>query len=430
MPLDLPSASARSVVTRVRCCVYDATEKETSRMPSTPLRHGVFLPPFHPMNENPSACIERDLELMQWLDRLGFQEAWIGEHHSAGWELISSPEIFIAVAAERTKHIRFGTGVISLPYHNPLMTANRIIQLDHHTRGRVMFGAGPGLLASDALMLGIDPNTQRDRMAEALDVILRFFNGEIVTEKTDWYEFVGARAHILPYTKPYPEVAVVSAVTPSGGRMAGKYGTSMICVAATNPFGYDALAANWKIANDIAAEHGRTMDPAKLRLVGPMHIAETREQAFANVKYGFEAYLDYLNNNQPRFLVPPGQDAAQWFVDNKFGVIGTPDDAIALIQRLYDKQGDFGVFLQQVHNWADFEETKRSYELYQRYVMPHFSGDNRPRVESFDWCTANRDLLSEKRATAAKQMFDKHEAEQRAKQAAPAARPLKGKEAW
>ena len=394
----------------------------------TKLRHGAFLPPFHPMNENPSACIDRDLELMQWLDKLGFDEAWIGEHHSAGWELISSPELFIAVAAERTKSIRFGTGVISLPYHNPLMTANRIIQLDHHTRGRVMFGAGPGLLASDALMLGIDPNTQRDRMAEALDVILRLFKGEMVTEKTDWYTLVGARAHILPYTYPHPEVAVVSAVTPSGGRMAGKYGLSMICVAATNPFGYDALAANWKIANDIAAKDGRTMDPSRLRLVGPMHIAETRAQAFENVKFGFEPYLNYLNNNQPRFIVPAGQDPATWFVENKFGVIGTPDDAIALIERLYEKQGDFGVFLQQVHNWADFEETKRSYELYQRYVMPHFSKVNRPRIESFDWCTEHRDELSEKRSTAAAAMFEKHEADQKA--AAAMVRPPKGKEAW
>jgi limonene 1,2-monooxygenase len=397
-------------------------------MPAIPLRHGAFLPPFHPMNENPAACIERDLELMQWLDRLGFHEAWIGEHHSAGWELISSPELFIAVAAERTRWIKFGTGVISLPYHNPLMTANRIIQLDHHTRGRIMFGAGPGLLASDALMLGIDPNTQRDRMAEALDVILRFFNGEIVTERTEWYNFVGARAHILPYTKPHPEVAVVSAVTPSGGRLAGKYGLSMICVAATNPFGYDALGANWKIANEIAAERGKQMNPAGLRLVGPMHIAETRAQAMENCKYGFENYLGYLNNNQPRFIVPPGKDAAEWFVENNYGVIGTPDDAIALIQRLYDKQGEFGAFLQQVHNWADFEQTKRSYELYQRYVMPHFSGDNRPRIASFDWCTDHREELTEKRSSAARLMFDKHEAEQREKAAMP--RPVKGKEAW
>ncbi len=396
-------------------------------MSRIPLRHGAFLPPFHPMDENPAACIDRDLELMQWLDRLGFDEAWIGEHHSAGWELISSPELFIAVAAERTKSIRLGTGVISLPYHNPLMTANRIIQLDHHTRGRIMFGAGPGLLASDALMLGIDPNTQRDRMAEALDVILRLFKGEIVTETSDWYTLVGARAHLLPYTFPHPEVAVVSAVTPSGGRLAGKYDLSMICVAATNPFGYDALAANWKIANDIAAQHDRTMDASRLRLVGPMHIAETRAQAFENVKFGFEPYLNYLNNNQPRFIVPAGEDPATWFVENKFGVIGTPDDAIALIERLYEKQGDFGVFLQQVHNWADFEQTKRSYELYQRYVMPHFSKANRPRTESFDWCSAHREELSEKRSTAARAMFEKHEAEQKA---AGLTRPPKGREAW
>ena len=212
------------------------------------LRHGIFLPPFHPNEENPTQCLERDLELMAWLDTLGFHEAWIGEHHSAGYEIISSPEIFIAFAAERTRHLRFGTGVVSLPYHHPMMVADRIVQLDHMTRGRVMFGAGPGLLASDAIMMGIDPMTQRDRMAEAIDVILRLFQGEIVTEKTEWYTMEGCRLHLLPYTKPYPEVAVVSAITPSGGRLAGKYGLGMICVAATNPFGFDALGSNWRIA--------------------------------------------------------------------------------------------------------------------------------------------------------------------------------------
>jgi limonene 1,2-monooxygenase len=395
------------------------------------LRHGIFLPPFHPMDENPAACLDRDLELMQWLDRLGYHEAWIGEHHSAGWEIIGSPELFIAVAAERTKSIRFGTGVISLPYHQPLMVADRIVQLDYHTRGRIMFGAGPGLLASDAIMLGIDPLTQRDRMAEALDVILRLFRGEVVTEKTEWYTLVNARLHLPPYTKPHPEVAVVSAVTPSGGRLAGKYGLSMICVAATNPFGYDALATNWQIATEMAAADGRTMDPSRLRLVGPMHIAETREKAWANARFGFERYLDYLNNNQPRFIVPAGKDRLEWFVENKFGVVGTPDDAIALIERLQDKQGEFGVFLHQAHNWADWEETKRSYELYARYVMPHFDRSNRARSDSFQWCADNRTDFSEKRVAAARAMFDKHEAEQRAAREQPAgARPQKGREAW
>jgi limonene 1,2-monooxygenase len=394
------------------------------------LRHGIFLPPFHPNEENPTQCLERDLELIQHLDKLGFQEAWIGEHHSAGYEIISSPEIFIAFAAERTKHIKLGTGVISLPYHHPMMTADRIVQLDHMTRGRIMFGCGPGLLASDAIMMGIDPMTQRDRMAEAIDVIIRLFNGEIVTEKTDWYTMNEARLHLLPYTQPHPEMAVVSSITPSGGRLAGKYDLSMICVAATNPFGYDALASNWDIANGIAAEHGRTMDPNRLRLVGPMHIAETREQAMKNAQWGFDRYLGYLNNNQPRFNVPDGQNKLEWFVENKFGVCGTPDDAIALIERLQAKQGEFGAFLHQAHNWADFEATKRSYELYARYVMPHFNKLNQARQSSYEWCGDNRTEFSAKRNAAAKAMFDKHEAEQKAELAARPARSGSGREAW
>src|SRR5262247_1319510 len=149
------------------------------------LRSGIFLAPFHPLNEDPTLAIRRDIQLTEWLDELGYEEAWIGEHHSAGFEIISSPEVFIAAAAERTKRIKLGTGVVSLPYHNPLTVANRIIQLDHMTRGRVLFGAGPGLLPSDAFMLGIPVAKQRDRMAEALDVILRLFRGETVTEETE-----------------------------------------------------------------------------------------------------------------------------------------------------------------------------------------------------------------------------------------------------
>ena len=245
----------------------------------------------------------------------------------------------------------------------------------------------------------------------------------------------GCRLHLLPYTKPYPEVAVVSAITPSGGRLAGKYDLGMICVAATNPFGYDALASNWAIACGVAAEDGRRMDPRRLRLVGPMHLAETRVQAFANAKFGFERYLGYLNNNQPRFIVPAGKDPLEWFVENRYGVCGTPDDAIALIERLEDKQGAFGAFLQQAHNWADFAATKRSYELYARYVMPHFSRANAPRAASYQWCGDNRAEFSAKRNPAAKAMFDKHEAEQRAArelaETGPGiARPARGREAW
>ena len=192
-------------------------------------------------------------------------------------------------------------------------------------------------------------------------------------------------------------------------------------------------ASNWQIACDVAAEHGRTMDANRLRLVGPMHIAETREQAFENARWGFERYLGYLNNNQPRFIVPDGEDPLEWFVENRYGVCGTPDDAIALIERLQDKQGAFGAFLHQAHNWADFEATKRSYELYARYVMPHFSQRQPAARRLLPWCGDNRAEFSAKRQAAAKAMFDKHEAEQRAlREAEPAetARPARGREAW
>src|SRR5277367_1898285 len=141
------------------------------------LRFGAFLAPFHPLDENPTLAIERDLDVAQHMDKLGYDELWVGEHHSAGYEIIASPELFIATAAERTRHIRLGTGVASLPYHHPLMLAERINQLDHITRGRVMFGVGPGALPTDATMMGINPMNQRDMMEESLEAILALLDG-------------------------------------------------------------------------------------------------------------------------------------------------------------------------------------------------------------------------------------------------------------
>src|SRR5579862_1630797 len=164
-------------------------------MPGIPLQHGIFLAPYHDIRESPTVALRRDLELVEHLYRLGFDEAWFGEHHSTGWELIGSPELMIAASAENTRRIRLGTGVISLPFHNPLMVANRIIQLDHMTMGRAMFGVGPGLLPTDALMLGIDIKAQREMMVEALEVILPLLRGEEVTHRGSWFTLHRARVH-------------------------------------------------------------------------------------------------------------------------------------------------------------------------------------------------------------------------------------------
>jgi alkanesulfonate monooxygenase SsuD/methylene tetrahydromethanopterin reductase-like flavin-dependent oxidoreductase (luciferase family) len=132
----------------------------------------MFMAPFHTTVQDPTSALERDLQHIELLDRLGFDEVWIGEHHSAGAEFVTSPEIFIATAAARTKRIRLGTGVISLPYHHPLWVADRAILLDHLTRGRFMLGLGPGSLPSDAAMIGLEPEVLRPRLDEGVAAIL------------------------------------------------------------------------------------------------------------------------------------------------------------------------------------------------------------------------------------------------------------------
>ena len=137
------------------------------------LRFGYFIAPFHRAGTNPTLALQRDLEFVEHLDALGFDEVWIGEHHSAGSEIISSPEIFIAAAAERAKRIRFGTGVISLSYHNPLWVADRLMLLDHLTHGRIIGGVGPGSLPTDSAMIGLTPTDTRELLETNLDIVVR-----------------------------------------------------------------------------------------------------------------------------------------------------------------------------------------------------------------------------------------------------------------
>ncbi len=376
------------------------------------LQHGLFIAPYHDVTESPTVALRRDLELVDWVEKLGFAEAWFGEHHSTGWEIISSPELMIAAAAERTSRIRLGTGVVSLPYHHPLSVANRIIQLDHMTMGRVMFGMGPGLLPTDAEMIGRDIKALRDMLSETAGVMVRLLSGEEVTHQSEWFTLNKARTHLMPYTLPHPPISVASAVTPSGGMLAGQHGFGMLCVAATESAGFDVLGENWKVACEVAAENGHVMDPAQLRLVVPMHIAATREQARADVAHGLGRWCEYFDRVAPagmRGMTGAG-DPADLLVDSGRAVIGTPEDAIRMIERLQEKQGEFGVMLFQAHNWADWEETKKSYELYARFVMPHFAGTNRNRQASYDGLTNAIDRLESEREKGAQAAFAAWEA--------------------
>ena len=355
------------------------------------LRFGAFIAPFHPLSENPTLAIERDLELVQWMDQLGYDEAWIGEHHSAGYELIASPELFIATAAERTRHIRLGTGVSSLPYHHPLMLADRMNQLDHITRGRVMFGAGPGALPSDAFMMGIPVAKQRDRMDEALDCIVKLLRGETVTHKSDWFELSNAHLQMTPFTRPSIEIAVASQISPTGATAAGRHGVGLLSIGATSAGGFNALASNWAIAQQSARDNGQNVDRSAWRLVGPMHIAETREQARADVAFGLKKWLYYFTDVAALpMAVDTDADPVDALIASGLAVVGTPDDAIAQIERLEKQSGGFGCYLSLDHNWADWDKKKRSYELMARHVFPRFQASNVNREQSLGWARDNR----------------------------------------
>src|SRR5881394_1841074 len=358
------------------------------------LRSGIFLAPFHNHDENPTFSIERDLELLEHLDRLNYHEAWIGEHHSGGFELIACPEMFIAAAAQRTRHIRLGTGVVSLPYHNPFMLASRMTQLDHMTRGRAMFGVGPGALVHDAAKIGIAPGDQRRFMNESLDVIMELMAGKSVTRKTDWFDLTAAQLQLPPYSQPGMEMAVACARSPVGAVASGRHGIGMLSIGGTSDEALLGHAKNWSTHEEEARKAGKTPDRSKWRIVTFAHVAETREKARADMAHGLADFCKYFTDVATFPIVPAGiADPVEYLTSSGLACIGTPDDCIRHFERLWlGSAGGFGAVLLLANNWADWEATKRSYELMARYVHPHFQRQsNALRVASYDNATAKHE---------------------------------------
>jgi limonene 1,2-monooxygenase len=365
-----------------------------------PLGFGAFFAPFHPVGQSPTLAYEYDLDRAVALDKLGYDEVWFGEHHSGGYELIGSPEIFIAAAAERTKHIKLGTGVTSLPYHHPWLVADRWVLLDHLTRGRCIFGAGPGALPTDAYIMGIDPVNQRPMMEEALDAILELFRSEEpVTREASWFTMRDARLQVRPYTSPYPEVAVAAMVTPSGPRLAGAQGVSLLSLSMQVPGGFAAVGGAWDTVTEQAERAGRPApDRRSWRVLGTMHLAETKDQAIDDCMHGLERFANYFGGGAGFVPLavgfdgkpPTGRALVEAYAESDSCVIGTPDEAIEFIEGLLEQSGGFGTFLLLGHDWADPDATLASYRLFAREVIPHFQGQLGAPAVSHEWATAKR----------------------------------------
>jgi len=380
------------------------------------LRFGYFIAPFHRAGTNPTLALQRDLEFVEHLDALGYDEAWIGEHHSAGSEIISSPEVFIAAAAERAKRIRFGTGVISLSYHNPLWVADRLMLLDHLTHGRIIGGMGPGSLPTDSAMIGLTPTDCRELLETNLDIVVRLLRGETVSAKTATHELFDARLQLAPYSEDGIPLAVAAVASPTGARLAGRHGIGLLSIGATIVVeGFDALAHHWGIAEERAAAFGTTVDRRNRTLVCPMHIAETEEQARADVRFGIEHWYRYFQKVAafPQMEVPGENIDEVIDVINGAGagVIGTPEQARAQVQRLWDQSGGFGCMLQMGHEWANPAATKRSAELFAAEVIPHFQGQAQPTLDAAARAAEVRGDLAQSQLAAIDHMTRKYESE-------------------
>ncbi|HEX5406219.1 MAG TPA: LLM class flavin-dependent oxidoreductase [Pseudonocardiaceae bacterium] len=382
------------------------------------LRFGTFFAPFHQPGQNPTLAIHRDLELVQHLDALGYDEAWIGEHHSAGSEIIASPEIFIAAAAERTRHIKLGTGVTSIAYHNPLWVADRMVLLDHLTRGRTMLGVGPGSLPTDSSMIGLSPTDTRELLDVNIDIIMRLLRGEVVTQRTQTHNLVDARLQLRPYTDPCFEIAVAAVASPTGPRLAGRHGLGLLSIGATlTPDGFDALAHHWNVVRERAENYGQPApDRAGWRLVGLMHIAETREQAYRDVEYGIAHWFNYFQKVAafPQMAVGDSADVRGMidFVNEAgIGAIGTAEDAKAQVRRLVDQSGGFGTMLLLGHEWANPAATKRSFELIAQHVFPEFQNQAASTLAAADRAADTHDSHSASQMSAVEHMAAKYQKE-------------------
>lgn len=348
-------------------------------MPPLPwrLKFGLFMAPYHAIGESPALSIQRDIRTIQWLDDLGYDEVFIGEHHSAGWEPIPSPELFIAHVAQVTKRIRLGTGVLAVPYHNPFMVAERMLLLDHLTGGRIMLGVGPGALASDTAQLGLEATQLRPRLDEGLGVILRLFRGEEVTHEGDWFTLRNASCQLQPFREEGIPVFVATTSSPAGATIAGKHGVGVLSGANFRPLG-PGLKSTWETACDAAAAVGKTLDRRDWRVMTRVHVAETREEAFRDITLGLHAFdRDYMAGTLGRPFTYEGRPEAyaEWSATKGGALFGTPDDVAEKLEQLWaDSGGGFGGLLLMGNEFGPPEKMARSYELLARYVMPRFQG--------------------------------------------------------
>lgn len=350
--------------------------------------------PLHPAGSDLTETLDSDLDQIVTLDGLGYREAWIGEHFTAGWENLAAPDLLIAKAIPLTKNIILGTGVSCLPDHDPFVLAHRIAVLDHLAKGRFYWGVGAGSFIGDFEVFGIDPKTgeQRDLTNESLEFILNLWNDPKpgLYENKRWkfkvpnpVAEVGLGVHTKPYQKPHPPIGVAGITASSGTlRIAGANGWIPMSI---NFITKNVLRTHWQSVEDGALETGRTPDRSMWRVARDIYVAETTEDARRDVKEGTLArdFTEYFFKMVPRirgnldiFKMDKGMadsDVTPDYLLDNLWIAGSPDDVARQIRELYEYVGGFGVLLVMGHEWKPRDKWERSMRLLAEEVMPQLA---------------------------------------------------------
>ncbi len=354
------------------------------------MRLGYFTMPLHPPNTDPTQTLADDLEQIVTLDRLGYVEAWIGEHFTSVWEDIPCPDLFIAYALARTENIVLGTGVSCLPNHHPVMLAHRIAQLDHLARGRFYWGIGAGSLADDFRLFDVDNEHQEHRQLtrEILDTVLTLWNDPRpgVYEHRRWRFTVpeprddnGPRLHLKPYQRPHPPISVAG-LSPRSDMLtlAGERGWIPMSI---NLVPVSTLVSHWQTYAESAQRAGRVPDRKTWRIARDVYVGATQEEARREALEGTlgRDSRDYflpglargkmLNMLKADLAMPDDAVTLQYLLDYIW-VVGDVEEVTRRLHQIYEEVGGFGTLLVMGHEWTPREKWLRSMQLMANEVMP------------------------------------------------------------
>ncbi len=344
------------------------------------MKFGFFMMPSHHHTENPTLAFERDLQLIEYAESLGFDEFWVGEHHTGGWETIPAPDIFLAAAATRTKRIRLGTAVINLSYHHPFDVAERMAFLDHLSYGRVMLGCGPGILSPDIKMFGLEPSELRPMMNESLDIILKLYreDGPVSYEGKYW-QIKDMEVQVKPYQEPHLPIFAVSSGSGNSIRVAAERGLGVISGVYSQAGAMD-INQQWQAYEQQATQAGYLANRDDWRLSTNIYLADSNEEALRDVSEGVlnDARQYFFNTGgKVTYEAYSGQPAdeitVEQIIEQRKWIIGDPDHCVRRIKELEEASGGFGGLLMVAVEWTSTQKWHRSLELLARYVMPQFN---------------------------------------------------------